>query len=263
MPPGDVAERPMGPRDEELMTLAVRYPSYCLGVLPSDLEELRIVNGHTPAAEGVGHRPCAPLSWGPQGMPPAVADMDVSWRCTRGPTVKNVCEASVYSFDIGQFPYTIGNAQLMKELFGDRFEFIGLPAASPTAVPVASLPMECRDFSGTALLARATMRNKAWFSTRWSFCANLWMRSEKLSFCSSIVSVDGDHSAEGTYADLVNFRKLASCRNWVLMDDAGWNSTNSAWQRAKDEGIITQVECFVDMSPRPDYQFMDYPENRS
>ncbi|CAK0793507.1 unnamed protein product, partial [Prorocentrum cordatum] len=189
--------------------------------------------------------------------------LSMYFHVARGPTVKNVCEASVYSFDIGQFPYTIGNAQLMKELFGDRFEFIGLPAASPTAVPVASLPMECRDFSGTALLARATMRNKAWFSTRWSFCANLWMRSEKLSFCSSIVSVDGDHSAEGTYADLVNFRKLASCRNWVLMDDAGWNSTNSAWQRAKDEGIITQVECFVDMSPRPDYQFMDYPENRS
>ena len=47
------------------------------------------------------------------------------------------------------------------------------------------------------------------------------------------------------------------------MDDAGWNSTNTAWQKAKDDGILTQVECFADMSPLPNYQFMDFPDNRS
>ncbi len=47
------------------------------------------------------------------------------------------------------------------------------------------------------------------------------------------------------------------------MDDAGWNSTNTAWQLAKDEGILNQVECFVDMAPTPNYQFMDFPDNRS
>jgi len=159
----------------------------------------------------------------------------------RGPTVKNICEvgfnaghsaavfmnanpeAHMYSFDIGQFPYTRGNAVLMKELFPDRFEFI--LGSSTESVP-------------TFHQVRPDVK------------------------C-DVISVDGDHSTEGTFADLKNFREMASCRNWVLMDDAGWNSTNSAWQRAKDEGIITQVECFADMNPHPDYQFMDFPNNRS
>jgi len=159
----------------------------------------------------------------------------------RGPTVKNICEvgfnaghsaavflnanpdATMYSFDIGQFPYTISNAGLMKQLFADRFEYI--PGSSQTSVPE--------------------------------------FHSLNPGVKCDVFSVDGDHSTEGTFADLANFRSMASCRNWVLMDDAGWNSTNSAWQRAKDEGIITQVECFADMNPRPDYQFMDFPTNRS
>jgi len=167
--------------------------------------------------------------------------LDMYFHVARGPTVKNICEvgfnaghsasvylnanpeAKVYSFDIGQFPYTRGNALLMKELFPDRFEYILGP--SETTVP------------------------------------EFHMRRPDVK-C-DVISVDGDHSTEGTFNDLANFRQLASCRNWVLMDDAGWNSTNSAWQRAKDEGIITQVECFADMNPRPDYQFMDFPANRS
>merc|ERR1712217_503180 len=159
----------------------------------------------------------------------------------RGPTVKTICEvgfnaghssavflnanpeAKVYSFDIAQFPYTRGNARLMKDLFHDRFEFIVGP--SETSVPE--------------------------------------FHRQRPDVQCDVISVDGDHSTEGTFADLANMRQMASCRNWVLMDDAGWNSTNSAWQRAKDEGIITQVECFADMNPRPDYQFMDFPTNRS
>eukprot|EP00440_Ansanella_granifera_P075754 gb/GFBE01082202.1/.p2 GENE.gb/GFBE01082202.1/~~gb/GFBE01082202.1/.p2 ORF type:complete len:276 (-),score=50.07 gb/GFBE01082202.1/:133-960(-) len=159
----------------------------------------------------------------------------------RGPTVKNICEvgfnaghsasiylnanpeANLYSFDIGQFPYTRGNSKLMKELFPDRFEYIeGDSQSSARAFAEQRPDVKC-----------------------------------------DVISVDGDHSTEGTFADLENFRKLASCRNWVLMDDAGWNSTNSAWQKAKDAGILTQVECFADMNPRPDYQFMEYPNNRS
>lgn len=159
----------------------------------------------------------------------------------RGPTVKTMCEigfnaghsaalwlnanpeAKLYAFDIGQFPYTRGNAQLMKKLFPDRFEYIQGPSDETVkAFHVANPDVTC-----------------------------------------DVISVDGDHSTEGTLADLANLRKLASCRNWVLMDDAGWSSTNLAWQQAKDEGIITQVECFVDMNPRPDFQFMDFPSNRS
>merc|ERR1712232_887975 len=157
------------------------------------------------------------------------------------PNVKNVCEvgfhgghsaaiymnanpeATLYSFDIAQFSYTRGNLELMKQLFPTRFEYI----VGPSEVTVPEFHQLNPD-----------------------------LRCD-------VISVDGDHSTEGTLNDLRNFRKMASCRNWVLMDDAGWNSTNSAWQRAKDEGILTQVECFVDMNPRPDYQFMDFPNNRS
>jgi predicted O-methyltransferase YrrM len=167
--------------------------------------------------------------------------LSMYFHTARGPTVKNICEvgfnaghsaavflnanpeADMYSFDIGQFPYTRGNAALMKDLFPDRFEYISGPSQE-TAVQFAQ---------------------------------------ERPKTKCDLISIDGDHTHEGTFQDLVNFRHLASCRNWVLMDDAGWNSTNSAWQRAKDEGIITQVECFADMNPHPDFQFMDFPMNRS
>lgn len=167
--------------------------------------------------------------------------MSMYYHVARGPTVKHICEvgfnaghsaavflnanpeAVLHAFDIGQFPYTRGNSDLMKELFGERFDFILGP--SETTV-------------------------------------NEFKRQNPDVHC-DVISIDGDHSTEGTLADLRNFRELASCRNWVLMDDAGWNSTNTAWQRAKDEGIITQVECFADLNPRPDYQFMDFPSNRS
>jgi len=167
--------------------------------------------------------------------------MGMYYHVARGPTVRNICEigfnaghssalflnanpeASVVAFDIGQFPYTLGNLRLMKDLFPNRFDYLLGPSAD-TVKEFHRLNPDLR--------------------------------------C-DVMSVDGDHSTEGTFQDLKNFRELASCRNWVVMDDAGWNSTNSAWQRAKDEGIITQVECFVDLDPRPDFQFMDFPENRS
>eukprot|EP00928_Gymnodinium_smaydae_P030864 TRINITY_DN22826_c0_g1_i1.p1 TRINITY_DN22826_c0_g1~~TRINITY_DN22826_c0_g1_i1.p1 ORF type:complete len:322 (-),score=63.18 TRINITY_DN22826_c0_g1_i1:87-1001(-) len=167
--------------------------------------------------------------------------LDMYFNVARGPTVKNICEigfnaghsaavflnanpnANLFSFDIAQFKYTVGNLNLMKELFPDRFESILGP--SENSVP--------------------------------------YFAEQRPDVKCDVISVDGDHSTEGTYADLVNMRKVASCRNWVLMDDAGWSSTNAAWQRAKDDGIITQVECFVDVNPRPDYQFMDFPDNRS
>eukprot|EP00747_Dinoflagellata_sp_TGD_P165540 gnl/TRDRNA2_/TRDRNA2_186932_c0_seq1.p1 gnl/TRDRNA2_/TRDRNA2_186932_c0~~gnl/TRDRNA2_/TRDRNA2_186932_c0_seq1.p1 ORF type:complete len:283 (-),score=55.79 gnl/TRDRNA2_/TRDRNA2_186932_c0_seq1:129-977(-) len=167
--------------------------------------------------------------------------MSMYFNTARGPSVSTICEvgfnaghsaaiflnanpeAKLYSFDLGQFKYTLGNIQLMKDFFADRFEYTLGP--SEESVP---------DF-----------------------------HRRRPDVQCDIVSVDGDHSTEGTFRDLQNFREMASCRNWVLMDDAGWSSTNKAWQRAKDEGIITQVECFVDLNPRPDYQFMDFPENRS
>ncbi|CAE8723588.1 unnamed protein product [Polarella glacialis] len=142
---------------------------------------------------------------------------------TDGSLWKRWSKADLYSFDIGQFPYTRGNAKLMKDLFPDRFTYIEGPSQE-----------SAKEFA-----------------------------EQRPDVKCDVISVDGDHSTEGTLADLENFRKLASCRNWVLMDDAGWNSTNSAWQMAKDAGIITQVECFADMNPKPDFQFMDFPINRS
>merc|ERR1740138_996984 len=68
--------------------------------------------------------------------------LSMYFNVARGPTVQNICEigfnaghsaalfmnanpeANLYSFDIAQFKYTLGNIQLMKELFPDRFEFI-------------------------------------------------------------------------------------------------------------------------------------------
>jgi len=132
-------------------------------------------------------------------------------------------QANMLSFDLGQFDYTVGMGEMMKELFQERFDLI----------------------LGDS-----------------KFSLVEFQRRYPDTKC-DIISVDGDHSTEGAYADLKNFREMASCRNWVLMDDVGWNSTNSAWQMAKDDGIITQVECFVDLNPRPNYQFLDYPDNRS
>jgi len=167
--------------------------------------------------------------------------MAMYYNVARGPTVKTICEvgfnaghsaalflnanpqAKVIAFDIGQFPYTVGNLALMKDLFGDRFEYVLGP--SETAVPE--------------------------------------FHKRRPDVKCDIISVDGDHSTEGTFADLANFKPLASCRNWVLMDDAGWNSTNLAWQKAKDEGFLTQIECFADLNPKPDFQFIDFPINRS
>jgi len=167
--------------------------------------------------------------------------MAMYFNVARGPTVKTICEvgfnaghsaalflnanpdARVIAFDIGQFQYTLGNLRLMKELFGNRFDYVLGPSAE-------SVPEFRRMFPDVTC---------------------------------DVISVDGDHSTAGTYADLVNFLDFASCRNWVLMDDAGWQSTNAAWQLAKDTGVLTQVECFVDTSPRPDFQFMDFPTNRS
>lgn len=167
--------------------------------------------------------------------------MAMYYNVARGPTVKTICEvgfnaghsaalflnanpqAKVIAFDIAQFPYTRGNLLLMKDLFGDRFEYVLGPSA--TSIPE-------------------------------------YHRLHPEVKC-DIISVDGDHSTEGTFADLANFRELSSCRNWVLMDDAGWNSTNTAWQNAKDDGFLIQVECFADLNPRPDFQFIDFPANRS
>ncbi|CAD7932613.1 unnamed protein product [Amoebophrya sp. A25] len=167
--------------------------------------------------------------------------LSMYFEIARAPFVKNICEigfnaghstsiflnanpnARVWSFDLGQFDYTIRQGDLARELFPDRFHL----TLGPSQESVEEFHRLYPDIT-----------------------------------C-DVISVDGDHSTEGTYTDLVNMRKMATCRNWVLMDDAGWNSTNTAWQKAKDDGIITQMECFVDMAPVPNYQFMDFPDNRS
>merc|ERR1719444_658065 len=77
--------------------------------------------------------------------------MAMYYHVARGPTVKTICEvgfnaghsaalflnanpqAKVIAFDIAQFPYTRGNLLLMKDLFGDRFEYVLGPSA--TSIP--------------------------------------------------------------------------------------------------------------------------------
>merc|ERR1712037_761980 len=95
----------------------------------------------------------------------------------RGPTVRNICEvgfnaghsaavflnanpeAAVYSFDIGPFPYTRGNAELMEQLFDDRFEYIQGPSGD--TVPE--------------------------------------FHRQRPNVRCDVISVDGDHSTEGTF----------------------------------------------------------------
>jgi len=167
--------------------------------------------------------------------------LQMYFEIARAPIVHNICEvgfnaghstaiflnanprAKVWSWDLGQFDYTLRQVELAKQLFPERFHMTLGPSQS-------SIP-EFHEMNPEVKC--------------------------------DVFSVDGDHSTEGTYEDLKNFQKMANCRNWVLMDDAGWNSTNTAWQKAKDDGILTQMECFADMAPMPNYQFMDFPENRS
>eukprot|EP00386_Alphamonas_edax_P016256 GDKI01049653.1.p1 GENE.GDKI01049653.1~~GDKI01049653.1.p1 ORF type:complete len:311 (-),score=64.65 GDKI01049653.1:40-972(-) len=159
----------------------------------------------------------------------------------RGPNVKTICEigfnaghsaaiflvanphAKVVSFDVGQFNYTVANANLMKDIFGDRFFMV-------------------------------------WGDSKLSVPS---VRAELPDLRCDVIAIDGDHSTETAFLDLMNMRELASCRNWVLFDDPGYRSTNLAWQGAKDKGIVTQTECFIDVSPKPSYMFIEFPDHRS
>ncbi|CEM00687.1 unnamed protein product [Vitrella brassicaformis CCMP3155] len=131
--------------------------------------------------------------------------------------------ARVISFDIGQHPYTQGNAGVLRGLYGERFQVV-------------------------------------WGDSRNSIP---YMQRMMPQLRCDLFSVDGSHSFEGALGDLLNFHRMASCRNWILMDDAGWRSVNRAWQTAKDLGIVTQLECFADTHGALNYPFIDTPDNRT
>ena len=66
------------------------------------------------------------------------------------------------------------------------------------------------------------------------------------------------------YQDFLNFQKMSSCRNWILMDDAEGDGTAAAWQRAKDDGIISEIRCLSDEHPTWHWELMAYqPGSRS
>ncbi|KAI9018364.1 hypothetical protein DFJ74DRAFT_708559 [Hyaloraphidium curvatum] len=63
------------------------------------------------------------------------------------------------------------------------------------------------------------------------------------------VSVDGGHWYEAAISDLRNFRKMAAPRNLVVIDDVacGQNYCEGpklAWEQAKREGLIRELECY-------------------
>ncbi len=153
--------------------------------------------------------------------------MEMYYEVARAPWVKTICEtgfnaghsaaifmvanpqAKVISFDLGQFGYTMTNLKLMKELFGDRFEYILGDSRQTIPEMIASRPdVKC-----------------------------------------DVFSIDGGHDAETVYHDIVNFRQMANCRNWVLADDAGFQQVNLAWQQGKDDGHVFQHMCLVDYEP--------------
>lgn len=160
----------------------------------------------------------------------------------RSPTVNNICEvgfhaghsaaimlnaspkARVISFDILQYPYSRNNAAMLKDLFGDRFEVFWGPS---------------------------------------QFVVPQFMEVNIDVLCDMFV-IDGEHTLDSVYTDLVNFQKMSSCRNWVIMDDAEGDGTSAAWQRAKDDGIISEIRCLADEHPTWHWELMAYqPGSRS
>jgi hypothetical protein len=72
-----------------------------------------------------------------------------------------------------------------------------------------------------------------------------------------LIAIDGTHDKEGVYADLVNFKKIANCRNYILADDTGFAEVNAAWQRGKDEKMIFQSHCLVELNPSSHWLFFN------
>jgi predicted O-methyltransferase YrrM len=142
----------------------------------------------------------------------------------KSPTVKTICEigfnaghsaavmlvanpnAHLVAFDTLQYEYSKTTSALMKELFPDRFTLIVGDSAE-------TLPQ---------------------------------FRQENPDFKCDLIAIDGDHTYEGVLDDLYNMREMASCRNFVLADDTGFESVNRAWQQAKNEDVLHQMHCMMD-----------------
>jgi hypothetical protein len=71
----------------------------------------------------------------------------------------------------------------------------------------------------------------------------------------NIISIDGGHSFDVAYSDLINLRKIASCDHILLMDDIFqkyadvWNvhhvdGAKYAWIKAIKEKLIEQLGCY-------------------
>ncbi|KAF4678580.1 hypothetical protein FOZ63_031033 [Perkinsus olseni] len=167
--------------------------------------------------------------------------LEMFFEVARSPWINTICEtgfnaghsaavflianpsARLITFDLGQFEYTMHNLRLAAQLFPDRFEYV----------------------LGDSYYALPDIIDKY------------------PDLRCDLVFVDGSHTAEGAYNDIKNFHKIANCRNWLLADDTGFKEVNTAWQRAKDEGLVIQYTCLVDLEPTSHWQYLQKPENRS
>ena len=75
------------------------------------------------------------------------------------------------------------------------------------------------------------------------------MLAERSLQC-DLVRIDGSHVGDMPWLDLLNSKLVASGPRIVWMDDVGcsnWNcrEPTAAWERAKRQGLVDEVECSV------------------
>ena len=181
-------------------------------------------------------------NWREGGLGHSETQMSFYFQVAQAPWIKTICEvgfnvghsaavflianpsATVLSFDLGQYEYSIRNMQLLKEMFPLRFHYI----LGDSSISISQVFDIFPNFSGCDLVA-----------------------------------VDGAHSENAVFGDLVNFQKITNCRNWVLADDTGFPQVNRAWQSAKDQNILFQTHCLADIQPHMHWMFFGKTEPRS
>ena len=77
-----------------------------------------------------------------------------------------------------------------------------------------------------------------------------------------VLLVDGDHTASGAHQDIVDFKALAACRAWVLLDDTSGSrvrgSENSGPGRALERAAASGL---LEITERHDYRNNSVREN--
>ena len=124
-------------------------------------------------------------------------------------------------------------------------------AASPTLV-AHSFDEVAQPYSEDVFKLLTTYFRDRWVPHRGNSHVELPRQaSGALKGSCDVVLVDGDHSADGAYRDIVDFRRLASCGATVLLDDVGGtgaklnNGPSIALTRARDQGLLEIVEWHI------------------